>query len=454
MISLALPDTALPLSVTQVSTYLKQYVEKGFSSVVVQGEITGCKLHGSGHTYFALKDESAVLDAICWRSVKPGVALVDGLMVQCRGRITTYPARSKYQMIVESVEPAGQGALWVQLQQLKARLLQEGLFDSGRKQKIPDFPQCIGLITSPTGAVLHDMKVRFDERFVSRLLFYPVHVQGALAVPDIVRAFDFFESMPSPPDLLILARGGGSIEDLWAFQSEDLVRRVARCMIPVISAIGHETDHTLVDDVSDVRAPTPTAAAERAAPLVHVLQERIHSCVHMITTKWIQKVRMVLLEYNHLAHRLQTLDTWTWPLVQRLDDLSDRLSRGLTAWLLAKEHRVQMAIHGLKAGPRRDLPHYVNRVHDRWSALRVALGHRLERWQVHVEQQAVVLQQLSVQRTLKRGFALVLDHGGHVVSTAVQARTYPWVNIQFADDTLPMKALHPASSEAEIVGTP
>lgn len=437
-----LPDTHLPLSVTQVSTYLKQYVEKGFASVLVQGEVTGCKTHGSGHTYFALKDESAVIDAICWRSVKPGVVMADGLMVQCRGRITTYAARSKYQLIVEHVESAGQGALWIQMQQLKTKLLQEGLFDIGRKKKIPDFPQCVGLITSPTGAVLHDMKVRFDERFVPRLLFYPVNVQGPLAVPDIVKAVDYFEHCSPKPDLLIIARGGGSIEDLWAFQSEELVRRVARCSIPIISAIGHETDHSLLDEVADARAPTPTAAAERAAPLVRQLYERVETASVMLMNKWIQIVRMAILHYEHLVHRLYTIEAWTGPMAQKLDDLSERLSRSLGSWLLSREQRIKIAIQGLGSGPRRELPYHALRVHQRWDQIGRAMERCVQLWNTVIAQHTSALIQLSVQRTLQRGFALAMDGSGHVVSTAEQARTLPHLRLKFADDVVPVIVQH------------
>ena len=261
-------------SVTEISALLKRTVEQNFSYVRVRGEISGFKRHSSGHCYLALKDEDAVLDAVIWR---PNVARLavkpeDGMEVVCTGRLTTYPGRSKYQLVIESVELAGIGALLKLLEARKAKLAAEGLFAEERKQKLPYLPEVIGVVTSPTGAVLRDILNRLDDRFPRRVLVWPVAVQGEGAALQVAAAIAGFNALKPDgavprPDLLIVARGGGSLEDLMAFNEEVVVRAAAASEIPLISAVGHETDTTLIDYASDRRAPTPSAAAEMAVPV-------------------------------------------------------------------------------------------------------------------------------------------------------------------------------------------
>ena len=265
-------------SVSEISSAIKESLEENFGYVKIRGEVSGLSKPTSGHIYLKLKDEKAIINAIIWRSAvnKIGFVPEDGLEVVCSGRLTTgfsdrYPGRSDYSVIVDSLMPAGEGALMALLEKRKKEFSNEGLFDEVHKQQIPKFPQTIGVITSPTGAVIQDILNRVNDRYPCNILLWPVPVQGEDAAPLVSKAIEGFNSLSvkkefNPPDVIIIARGGGSIEDLWPFNEEIVVRSVFKSSIPVISAIGHETDTTLVDYVSDLRAPTPTAAAELSTP--------------------------------------------------------------------------------------------------------------------------------------------------------------------------------------------
>src|SRR5436853_3096792 len=269
------PGSNLPeYTVSELSMALKRSIEEGFSHVRVRGEISGFKRHGSGHCYFAWKGSDAVIDAVCWRNtaIRLPIRPEDGMEVVCTGRLTTYPGRSKYQLVIDSVELAGIGALLRILEERRQRLAAEGLFAAERKKKLPFLPAVIGVVTSPTGAVIRDILHRLADRFPRHVVVWPVAVQGEGAAAQIAAAIQGFNRLAaggpvSRPDLLIIARGGGSLEDLMPFNEEIVVRAAAASVIPLISAIGHETDTTLIDHASDRRAPTPTAAAEMAVPV-------------------------------------------------------------------------------------------------------------------------------------------------------------------------------------------
>src|SRR5277367_223111 len=273
------PRLNLPeLTVSELSTALKRTVEDTFGYVRVRGEISGFKgPHSSGHVYFALKDESAKIDAVIWKGVfgRMRIKPEEGLEVIVTGKLTTYPSRSSYQIIVETLEPSGLGALMALLEQRKQKLAAEGLFDEARKQLLPFLPTVIGVITSPTGAVIRDILHRLADRFPRHVLLWPVKVQGESSAAEVAAAIAGFNALPERgaaplpprPDLIIVARGGGSLEDLWSFNEEVVVRAAAASFIPLISAVGHETDVTLIDFAADRRAPTPTAAAEMAVPV-------------------------------------------------------------------------------------------------------------------------------------------------------------------------------------------
>ena len=265
-------------SVSEISDSIKGTLENSFGYVKVRGEVSGLSKPASGHIYLNLKDDKAVIKAIIWRSAAARVSFVpeDGLEVICSGKLTTgysdrYPGRSDYSIIVDSITPAGEGALMALLEQRKKKLAAEGLFEEQYKKSLPKYPETIGIVTSPTGAVIKDILHRLNERFPCNVILWPVPVQGQDAAQLISDAVDGFNNLSSKdevnlPDLIIIARGGGSIEDLWPFNEEIVIRSVFKSNIPIVSAIGHETDTTLIDFVSDLRAPTPTAAAEISTP--------------------------------------------------------------------------------------------------------------------------------------------------------------------------------------------
>jgi exodeoxyribonuclease VII large subunit len=270
------------LSVSELSMELKRTIEDAYGYVRVRGELGGVKYHTSGHIYLDLKDDKACLAGIIWRTIAPRIKLKleAGLEVVVTGRITTFPGQSKYQIVIETLEPAGLGALMALVEERKKKLAAEGLFDPARKQLLPFLPEVIGIVTSPTGAVIRDILHRLADRFPRHVILWPVAVQGEGSAQQIAAAIRGFNALgadaPVPrPDVLIVARGGGSLEDLWSFNEEIVVRAAAESMIPLISAIGHETDVTLIDFAADKRAPTPTAAAEMAVPVRTDLMLRI-----------------------------------------------------------------------------------------------------------------------------------------------------------------------------------
>ena len=266
-------DNAAPLSISEISALLKRTVEDRFGFVRVKGELSGVKRAASGHLYLSLKDEGARLDGVMWKGnvARLGFMPEDGVEVVATGKLTTYPGRSNYQMVIERMEVAGEGALLALLAKTKARLEAEGLFSPARKRPLPYLPRVIGVVTSPTGAVIRDILHRLADRWPSRVLVWPVLVQGQGAAEQVAAAVRGFAALPADgpvprPDLVIVARGGGSIEDLWAFNEEVVVRAVADCPIPVISAVGHETDTTLIDFAADRRAPSSPAFRNRHVP--------------------------------------------------------------------------------------------------------------------------------------------------------------------------------------------
>ena len=308
-------------SVSELSAALKRTVEDAYGFVRVRGEISGYRgPHSSGHCYFALKDEGARIDAVIWKGVFGRIRFKpeEGLEVIATGRLTTYPGRSSYQIVIDSLEPAGVGALMALLEERKKKLAAEGLFDEARKQLLPYLPDVIGVVTSPTGAVIRDILHRLSDRFPRHVIVWPVRVQGEGSAEEVAAAIRGFNELPERgelrgaiprPDLLIVARGGGSIEDLWSFNEEIVVRAAADSMIPLISAVGHETDVTLIDFVSDRRAPTPTAAAEMAVPVKSELIARIENCARRAFACWSRGQDHRRTELRAAARALPSADT-------------------------------------------------------------------------------------------------------------------------------------------------
>src|SRR5207253_6519470 len=324
-------------TVSELSSALKRTVEDAYGHVRVRGEISGFRgPHSSGHCYFALKDESAKIEAVIWKFAHARMRFKpqEGLEVIATGKLTTFPGKSAYQIVIESLEPAGVGALMALLEERKKKLAAEGLFDAKRKQELPWLPEVIGVVTSPTGAVIRDILHRLQDRFPRRVLVWPVKVQGEGSAEQVAAAIRGFNALPEGgriprPDLLIVARGGGSLEDLWSFNEEIVVRAAADSLIPLISAVGHETDTTLIDFAADVRAPTPTAAAELAVPVraellaqTLDLERRALRCF----SKGMEDRRRHLVQLARVLPRAESL--FAAPR-QRLDTASDKLQHAL-----------------------------------------------------------------------------------------------------------------------------
>lgn len=339
---------AAEYTVSEISGALKRAVEDQFGHVRVRGEISGYRgPHSSGHAYFCLKDDRARLDAVVWKGTFSRLKFrpEEGMEVIATGKLTTYPGKSNYQIVIDNLEPAGAGALMALLEERKRRLAAEGLFDPARKQLLPYMPRIIGVITSPTGAVIRDILHRVRDRFPLHVLVWPVRVQGETAGAEVTAAVQGFNDLAEGgaiprPDLLIVARGGGSLEDLWGFNDEALARAVAASDIPVISAVGHETDWTLIDLAADVRAPTPTGAAEIAVPVradleatLSSLSARLQACVSRAIDRKRQAVRAA-------ARALPQPDQLLAVPRRRFDEATGRLARGLTVGVERKRARL------------------------------------------------------------------------------------------------------------------
>ncbi len=385
----------------------------------MRGELSGTKRAASGHFYAALKDDNALIDMVMWKGQAARLAFrpEDGIEVIATGKLTTYPGRSKYQLVVESLEVAGEGALMLLFEKLKARLGAEGLFDQERKQPLPRLPRVIGVVTSPTGAVIRDILHRLADRFPMHVIVWPVLVQGDGAAAQVANAIRGFDALApggpvARPDLVIVARGGGSIEDLWAFNEEIVVRAIADCRIPTISAVGHETDTTLADYAADRRAPTPTAAAEIAVPVRAELQELLlHRAGRMIAAANRHQA-LAGERLTALARHLPKREALYAPQRQRLDDSGDRLDR-------AQRHRLAMT---------------AERLATRSGALRPALlARRWDRDRARLEGLGRLLDSLDPRALLSRGYAMVRDADGAIVPGAVKARAAGHLRLQFAD---------------------
>lgn len=454
-------DNLREWTVSDLSRALRRTVEDAYSLVRVRGEISSWKRHSSGHCYFALKDADAALDGVMWRGQAAGLAFrpEDGMEVVATGRLTTYPGRSKYQIVAERLEPAGVGALLAQFEKLKARLAAEGLFDERRKRPLPFLPATIGVVTSPTGAVIRDILHRLADRFPVRVILWPAAVQGPGAAAQVAAGVAGLNALPQAdrPDLIIVARGGGSIEDLWAFNEEPVVRAIAASAIPVISAVGHETDTTLADFAADRRAPTPTAAAELAVPVraelalaVAGLDARLEQALARLAARAQERLGLI-------GARLPRAEALLAQRAQRLDDLAERLPRGLERAALAAARR-------LEAVRARLTPALLERLVERAaaqearaaSALAAAATARLvaaaralgraadplrpallvqagERSRAALEAAARQLAILSPLATLTRGYAVVERPAGGVVATAAEAARQALLSIRFAD---------------------
>jgi exodeoxyribonuclease VII large subunit len=344
-------------TVSELSAALRKTVEDAFGYVRVRGEVSGYRgAHSSGHCYFALKDEGAKIEAVLWKSAfaRMRIKPEEGLEVVVTGRLTTYPGQSKYQIVVETLEPAGLGALMALVEERKKRLAAEGLFDAARKQLLPFLPDVIGVITSPAGAVIRDILHRLADRFPRHVIVWPVRVQGEGSANEVAAAINGFNALVlrgtiRKPDLIIVARGGGSIEDLWSFNEEIVIRAAAASTIPLISAVGHETDVTLIDFAADMRAPTPTAAAEMAVPVRAELLLRLDGLARRALACWHRCQQARRTELRAAIRALPSAEELLALPRQRLDHASARLPRALIA--NAQSHHAAFSRIAGRLGP-------------------------------------------------------------------------------------------------------
>ncbi len=489
-----LPKTnTLELSVSELSAALKRTVEDRFGFVRVRGEISNYRgPHSSGHAYFCLKDQSARIDAVIWKSVftKLKVKPQEGLEVVATGKVTTYPGKSSYQIIVEALEPAGIGALMALIEERRRKFAAEGLFDEARKRPLPFLPACIGVVTSPTGAVIRDILHRIAERFPRHVLVWPVRVQGETAATEIAAAIDGFNALPEHgplrrPDVIIVARGGGSLEDLWSFNEEIVVRAAAQSRVPLIAAVGHETDWTLIDHAADLRAPTPTAGAEKAVPVRSELAAILADLARRNMGAALRHLDRRRSEFRALARALPSSDSIFAFRRQQIDSLESRLnSARLKACdqrhlgLARLSHRLaQQSPHAQIAGKKQycnaleqrlkrwgavgqdrkkqALAHLVARLavarnvrikfeseraaaaHRQLAALasrmKHAFGSRVTACRDRIRSLEQLLGSLGYEQILNRGFALVRDSEGHLLRRAAGIEDGTRLDIQFAD---------------------
>lgn len=403
------------------------------------------KRAASGHLYCALKDEGAVIDGVMWKGTAQRLAFrpEDGLEVIATGKLTTYPGRSKYQIVIDSLELAGEGALLALLEKTRARLAAEGLFAAERKRALPFLPRVIGVVTSPTGAVIRDILHRLADRFPSHVVVWPVLVQGQGAAEQVAAAVRGFSALapggPVPrPDVVIVARGGGSIEDLWSFNEEAVVRAIAECTIPVISAVGHETDTTLADFAADRRAPTPTAAAEMAVP--------VRADIAFTLTDLAARQRRAVyrgheLGRERLAARARLLprpENLLQPQAQRLDDLAERLRRALGD--RSAKGRERLAGVAARLSPSL-LTRSASEAQRRLERARLSpalIERPLRSGTDRLAALARVMSQLHPEKPLARGYAIVRGAGGKAMTSRAEAAAEAALTLQFRDGTLPV----------------
>jgi exodeoxyribonuclease VII large subunit len=437
------PATNLPeLSVSDVAFAVKRTLETTFDRVRVRGELGRVTVAKSGHLYADLKDENAVLSVVMWKGTLSGLKFrpEEGLEVIAEGKLSSFPGKSSYQLIADRMEPAGQGALLAQLERLKSKLRGEGLFDEARKKPIPFLPTTIGVVTSPTGAVIRDILHRLADRFPRRVLLWPVLVQGEQAAGQVAAAIKGFNALTGDlrPDVLIVARGGGSIEDLWAFNEEIVVRAAAESVIPLISAVGHETDTTLIDYASDRRAPTPTGAAEMAVPVRAELIARVETLSGRLSSGLLRGQERKRVELRAVAARLPRPDQMLALAEQRFDRAAERLGLALRANALAARARLDRVAGRLRPEAlARDAARKAERVGELGQRLARAMGRLQADEAKRLAQVARMLDSLSHKRVLARGFALVQRHDGALIRSAAALSPGDALTLTFADGAAP-----------------
>ncbi len=428
-------------SVGEFSHVIKKLVEINFSYVRIRGEISRPSFPRSGHVYFTLKDIDGTIAAIIWKYTMPRLTIrpEEGMEVICTGKITTFAGQSKYQIIVDNMEVAGEGALLKMLEDRRKKLLAEGLFKQEHKKPIPYLPQIIGVITSPSGAVIKDILHRLSDRFPSHVYLWPVAVQGQGSAQQIANAIEKFNQFTEQtnikkPDLLIVARGGGSLEDLWSFNEEIVIRAVFNSAIPVISAVGHETDTTLIDFVSDLRAPTPTGAAEKSVPVRDELIARIGKLNLRLKTSFSNKLNNNRDQLNNLIKLLGKPDQIFDNKNQKLDFIYKDIENLFKNIFVEQKNKISQYTQRLV--PPKVL---ISNLVSKHQLLDTKFQNYLENIFKNKETKLLSLSQLleasSFNRVLDRGFTLVMDNNGKPIKLSSNAPKNAKVNIKFSDDT-------------------
>ena len=426
-------------SVADLSNAVKRSIESNFEFVRVRGEISKPAFPGSGHIYFSLKDVNVTLASVIWKGQLSQINIQpeEGMDVICTGKLTTFAGQSRYQLNVTQIEFAGEGALLKQLEALRQRLQAEGLFSEDRKQEIPYLPAVIGVVTSPTGAVIKDILHRLSERFGTRVLVSPVPVQGKGAEKHIAHAINAFNQISEDgqvpkPDLIIVARGGGSLEDLWCFNEEIVVRSVFESRIPIISAVGHETDTTLIDYVSDKRAPTPTAAAEMATPVLTELVARVSelnsrsSCALDRIFKF--RDNQLTAATRGLIHPSDQINQ----LSQRIDIWNERIEKILQNILSSRQNNLTILFERLPT-PIEKLSDIQNRITTAYERMKAKIDRELLNSEQTILRYGQLLNAYSFKRVLEKGFVLVTNTDGTPIKQSQDAETGARINLQFFD---------------------
>ncbi len=433
-------DNLTELTVSSLAENLKRVIEEQFSYVKIRGEISGFKKHSSGHLYFSLKDDNALINAIMWKGTTSRLNFTpeDGIEIVATGKVTTYMGRSQYQIIVDAMQPAGVGALMALLEKRKAQFAQEGLFDANRKKKIPFLPKVIAILTSETGAVIRDIIHRLNDRYMPHVLVLPIAVQGDLSAKQVAYGVKLFNSFSQngqipKPDVIIIARGGGSIEDLWSFNEEIVVRAIANSDIPVISAVGHETDFTLCDFVADLRAPTPTAAAEMAVPIKRDLLAYIAT----LDARLFQALQNNITTLKNNVHKinLPPLDRILANPRQKYDFLSDKLPIALKNIVTLKRSYFFQKASVLSPIPlKRNVQALTKEVIYYEKQQQDYMSNFIVNKQTKLESSGRMLDIMSYKSVLKRGFVAVKDsHGQYIMKKPTDLDSNTTITVEFYD---------------------
>ena len=430
-------------SVSELNSSIKNIMENNFNLIKVRGEISQTNKHSSGHIYFILKDGNSSISSICWRSTVPrlNIKIEDGISVIVKGRITTYELQSKYQIIIDQVDYEGEGALLKLLEQRKKKLSLLGYFDNKNKKLIPKFPSRIGVITSETGAVIKDIIHRVSERFPLEILLYPANVQGEKSLKDLIDGINYFNNTLSTPDLIIIARGGGSLEDLMSFNEEELVKKIGESKIPIISAVGHETDFTLCDLVADLRAPTPTAAAEIAVPDRKDLFFKINSSYTLMSNILLKKIGEKKLNLEVFTNKFPNITNLINNKYQNLDYFEEKIKDSLN--IILKNSKIKFFSKVEKINKRilyQRIEFLYEKINTLNKGIKIQLKNFIQSKKTLITSSNRQLALLSYKNILRRGFS-VIKYNQELIKDEIQINKGEIFEVEFYKSKLKAKKI-------------